>query len=447
MKVLVIDDDVNLGKVISFQLSQSGYEVDTATSGEQGLQLFRAHDYDIVISDIQMPDLSGIDLLKKIRRENEQVIVIMITAYGSVDNAVEACNLGADDYLTKPFGKEQLLFTIEKAVRFRQLQTENQRLKNDLSDKFSIDNMVAKSGVMQEVLRTTHKLAQSEANVLIMGESGTGKEIIARAIHYNSRRKDKPLVTVNCPSVPGNLLESELFGHVRGAFTGAIKDRKGKFEEADGGTIFLDEIGDLQLDLQAKLLRVLQEQEFSRLGESKVIKVDVRVIAATNRDLFQLVQEGKFREDLYYRLSVVPIVLPPLRKRVEDIPYLVDFFLQRYAPDKKIRLSDDVYPALMSYHWPGNIRELENLTERLLALASGDIITLDDLPGYIVKPIENTMPAAEKTSGESYSLEEIEKNAIIQALEKANGNQTQAARLLQIPRHVLLHRMKKFGLV
>lgn len=447
MKVLVIDDDVNLGKVISFQLSQSGYEVDTATSGEQGLQLFRAHDYDIVISDIQMPDLSGIDLLKKIRRENEQVIVIMITAYGSVDNAVEACNLGADDYLTKPFGKEQLLFTIEKAVRFRQLQTENQRLKNDLSDKFSIDNMVAKSGVMQEVLRTTHKLAQSDANVLIMGESGTGKEIIARAIHYNSRRKDKPLVTVNCPSVPGNLLESELFGHVRGAFTGAIKDRKGKFEEADGGTIFLDEIGDLQLDLQAKLLRVLQEQEFSRLGESRVIKVDVRVIAATNRDLFQLVQEGKFREDLYYRLSVVPIVLPPLRKRVEDIPYLVDFFLQRYAPDKKIRLSDDVYPALMSYHWPGNIRELENLTERLLALASGDVITLDDLPGYIVKPIENTMPAAEKTSGESYSLEEIEKNAIIQALEKANGNQTQAARLLQIPRHVLLYRMKKFGLV
>ena len=447
MKVLVIDDDVNLGKVISFQLSQSGYEVDTATSGEQGLQLFRAHDYDIVISDIQMPDLSGIDLLKKIRRENEQVIVIMITAYGSVDNAVEACNLGADDYLTKPFGKEQLLFTIEKAVRFRQLQTENQRLKNDLSDKFSVDNMVAKSGVMQEVLRTTHKLAQSDANVLIMGESGTGKEIIARAIHYNSRRKDKPLVTVNCPSVPGNLLESELFGHVRGAFTGAIKDRKGKFEEADGGTIFLDEIGDLQLDLQAKLLRVLQEQEFSRLGESRVIKVDVRVIAATNRDLFQLVQEGKFREDLYYRLSVVPIVLPPLRKRVEDIPYLVDFFLQRYAPDKKIRLSDDVYPALMSYHWPGNIRELENLTERLLALASGDVITLDDLPGYIVKPIENTMPAAQKTSGESYSLEEIEKNAIIQALEKANGNQTQAARLLQIPRHVLLYRMKKFGLV
>ena len=447
MKVLVIDDDVNLGKVISFQLSQSGYEVDTATSGGQGLQLFRAHDYDIVISDIQMPDLSGIDLLKKIRRENEQVIVIMITAYGSVDNAVEACNLGADDYLTKPFGKEQLLFTIEKAVRFRQLQTENQRLKNDLSEKFNVDNMVAKSGAMQEVLRTTHKLAQSEANVLIMGESGTGKEIIARAIHYNSRRKDKPLVTVNCPSVPGNLLESELFGHVRGAFTGAIKDRKGKFEEADGGTIFLDEIGDLQLDLQAKLLRVLQEQEFSRLGESKVIKVDVRVIAATNRDLFQLVQEGKFREDLYYRLSVVPIVLPPLRKRVEDIPYLVDFFLQRYAPDKKIRLSDDVYPALMSYHWPGNIRELENLTERLLALASGDVITLDDLPGYIVKPIENTMPAAEKTSGESYSLEEIEKNAIIQALEKANGNQTQAARLLQIPRHVLLYRMKKFGLV
>ncbi len=445
MNVLVIDDDINLGKVISYQLSQSGYTVDTANSGQQGLEYFRKSNYDIVISDIQMPDISGIELLKKIRRENGQVIIIMITAYGSVDNAVEACNLGADDYLTKPFGKEQLLFTIEKAVRFRQLQVENQRLREDLTDKFRIDNMVAKSGAMQEVLRTTQKLANSEATVLIMGESGTGKEIIARAIHYNSNRKNKPLVTVNCPSVPGNLLESELFGHVRGAFTGAIKDRKGKFEEADGGTIFLDEIGDLQLDLQAKLLRVLQEQEFSRLGDSKVIKVDVRIIAATNRDLFQLVQDGKFREDLYYRLSVVPLVLPPLRKRKEDIPYLVDFFLQRNAAGKNIRFADEVYQALIEYDWPGNIRELENLVERLIALASGNLITIDELPGYILNPSGKKNQSAIEL-GEDISLENVEKEAILQALQRTNGNQTQAARLLKIPRHVLLYRMKKFGL-
>ncbi len=445
--ILLIDDDINLGKVISYQLEQEGYKVDKATKGKDGLALFNKNNYDIVISDIQMPDLTGIDVLTEIRRKDKQVIVIMITAYGSVDNAIEACRLGADDYITKPFGKEQLLFTMGKSLRLRDLQKENLNLRHELVDKFRFENMVARSGPMQEVLRITSKVAASNATVLILGESGTGKELIARAIHYNSLRKDKPFVTVNCPSIPDNLLESELFGHVKGAFTGAVKDRAGKFELADGGTIFLDEIGDLKEDLQAKLLRVLQEREYERVGGGEPVKVDVRILAATNQDLLQLVKEKKFREDLYYRLSVVPIILPPLRDRKEDIPFLIDFFLKRYGGGRAFEIDAKVINALQKYHWPGNVRELENIIERMVTLAAGDRITLQDLPSYILSEVgDSSSSSLLRIPEEGISLQAVEKQVILELLKRTQGNQSQAARLLQIPRHVLIYKMKKLGI-
>ncbi|HED11919.1 MAG TPA: sigma-54-dependent Fis family transcriptional regulator [Caldithrix abyssi] len=446
MRVLLIDDDFNLNKVIGYQLEKNGYKVDQCANGSDGIAQFKKGRHDIVITDIQMPDVSGIDVLKEVRRISTQTVIIMITAYGSVDNAIEACRLGADDYISKPFGQEQLLFTIEKAVRLRSLQSENIELKTELTDKFRFDNMVANSGPMQNVLRITQKVAASNATVLILGESGTGKELIARAIHYNSPRKDKPLVTVNCPSIPNNLLESELFGHVKGAFTGAVKDRAGKFEQADGGTIFLDEIGDLHEELQAKLLRVLQEHEFDRVGGSKPIHVDVRVIAATNQNLMDLVKQKKFREDLYYRLSVVPINLPALRDRKEDIPFLIDFFLKKNYGDVAYSISPEVIKALQLYDWPGNVRELENIIERMVTLATDNTITMADLPEYIQLEGHDPSTFSIKIPEEGISLDAIERLVIKEVLERSSGNQSQAARMLQIPRHVLLYRLKKLGL-
>ena len=431
-RILLIDDDLNLSKVLSYQLQKGGDEVVVANSGQEGLQQFAAREFDIVITDIQMPDLNGIQVLQEIRRRNRQVVVIIITAHGTIDN----------DYLTKPFGKEQLRFVIEKALKLRQLQQENSQLRQELVRKHRFDNMVAHSAKMEAVLQMAGQVAASDATVLILGESGTGKELVARAIHYNSPRKDKPLVTVNCPSIPDNLLESELFGHVRGAFTGAIKDRKGKFEIANGGTIFLDEIGDLRSDVQAKLLRVLQEHEIERLGGSGTIKIDVRVIAATNKNLEEMVREGTFREDLYYRLSVVPIHIPPLRERKEEIPYLVDFFISRYAGDRRFRVTPEALAALQAYDWPGNVRELENVIERAVVLATDETITPESLP-----PSFRSQTAA-KQAGDANpaSLPEIEKQAILTALEKSGGNRSKAARMLQIPRHVLLYRLKKYGI-
>jgi two-component system NtrC family response regulator len=356
MKLLLIDDDYNLSKVLSYQLQKNGFEVSTARNGEDGLSLFSKNKFEIIITDIQMPDITGIDVLRKIREQDAHTIIIIITAHGSVENAIEACKLGANDYLTKPFGQEQLLFVIEKAVKFRKLQDENLLLKQEVVGRYKIDNMVAVSDKMQEVLRVTTQVAKRNATVLITGESGTGKELIARAIHYNSDRNAKPLITVNCPSIPENLIESELFGHVKGAFTGAIKDRKGQFERADGGSIFLDEIGELKADLQAKLLRVLQEQEFQQVGGSETIKVNVRVIAATNIDLEKLIKEKNFREDLYYRLNVIPIKIAPLRERKDDIPSLIDFFMKKHEEGGNYRINKEATTLLLKYDWPGNVR-------------------------------------------------------------------------------------------
>jgi len=446
MKIILIDDDINLCRVLSHQLKKNGFEVFTANSGRQGLDLFLEHGADVILTDIQMPDISGIRVLEEVRRRDRQVVVIMITAYGSVENALQACRLGADDYLTKPFGQEQMLFVIEKAVRLRKLQQENTSLRQELTDKYRFDNMVAHSGAMEDVLQMAGRVAASDATVLILGESGTGKELLARAIHYNSPRKDRPFVTVNCPSIPDNLMESELFGHVKGAFTGALKDRKGKFEMADTGTIFLDEIGDLHSDVQAKLLRVLQEQEFEKVGESKPLKVDVRVLAATNKDLEKLMEQGKFREDLYYRLNVVPITIPPLRDRREEIPYLVDFFISRYAKDRNFRIDPEVYDLLGNYDWPGNVRELENVIERAIVLAPASTITAESLPPHLISGKNANNPAGEDTTHNVVSLDEAERVAILSALRKAGGNQTRAAQLLKIPRHVLLYRLKKLDI-
>ncbi|MFQ6094221.1 MAG: sigma-54-dependent transcriptional regulator, partial [bacterium] len=360
-KILVIDDDESLSRILEHQLTEDGHRVTTASDGQRGIDLFKKDGFDIVLTDIQMPELDGLEVLKEVKRLNREAIVILITAYGTIENAVEACHLGADDYITKPFSRQQLRFAIEKALKLKSLITENIQLQTELTERYQFDNIIGRSAVMEEVFRLAGRVAQSEATVLILGESGTGKELVARAIHYNSPRRKKRFVPVNCASIPANLMESELFGYVKGAFTGALKDKKGRFELAHGGTIFLDEVGDLRADLQAKLLRFLQEREFERVGGAETIKVDVRIIAATNKDLEKLIREERFREDLYYRLSVVPILLPPLRERKEDIALLVDHFLNKYGNERSFTINERAMKVLAEYDWPGNVRELENV--------------------------------------------------------------------------------------
>jgi two-component system NtrC family response regulator len=444
MQILLIDDDKNLCKVLRYQLEKHRHTVNTAHTGESGLRLFKKKEFDLVLSDIQLPDISGIDVLQQIRSKNKQVVIILITAYGTVSDALEACQIGADDYITKPFGQEQLLFVIEKAFQLRNLQQENYQLRQELAEKFRFENMIISSDVMENLMQTAARVSQSNSTVLILGESGTGKELLARAIHYHSPRKNKPLITVNCPSIPDHLLESELFGHLKGAFTGAIKDRKGKFELAEGGTIFLDEIAELKADLQAKLLRVLQEKEIERLGDTHPTKVDVRLIAATNKHLKKLIDQGKFREDLYYRLSVVPLTIPPLRERKEEIPYLVEYFVKKIAQDQQIEIEKEVIPLLKEYDWPGNIRELENIIERAIVLSTTNKITTENLPGHLIYQNTDIDGRNQLNLLQDLSLENIEKHAIIRALEKSDGNKSRAARLLKIPRHILLYRLKKY---
>ncbi len=444
--ILLIDDDESLNKVIAYQLGQMGYKITTATNGKNGIEKFKQGDFDILISDLQLPGINGMEILKTIRQFDKQVIIIIITAFGTVENAIEACHLGADDYLTKPFGKETLRFTIEKAIKLHKLQRENIQLRSELYKNYDFGNLIGKSAAMEDVLKLAGRVAESDATVLIQGESGTGKELIARAIHYNSRRKDKPFIIVNCPSIPDTLIESELFGHVKGAFTGASRDRKGKFQLAHEGSIFLDEIGDLKEDLQAKLLRVLQEKEIERVGDSSPTRIDVRIIAASNKKLEQLVQEGRFREDLYYRLNVVAILIPPLRDRKQDIPFLVDYFIKKYSKDKKFIITNEAMELFAAYDWPGNVRELENSIERAIVVSTDSIITKETLPATIKPASAQKYQLAEKIDIDNLTLEEIERLAIIEALKKSNGNQTKAAKMLDIPRHVLLYRMKKLGI-
>ena len=441
--VLIIEDDESLRRVLEFSLEEAGYRVLTAREGDSGLKTFRSEQPPLVITDIHMPGISGIEVLRTIKDEAPDTLVIVITAYGSVEKAVEAMKLGAYDYLTKPFGREELRLTVDKALSYRGLQEENARLRAELSDQVDFTSIVGISEAMQQVFEVVRRVAATEASVLILGESGTGKELVARAIHYGSERRDGPFVPVNCAAIPAELLESELFGHVRGAFTGAVKERRGKFELADGGTLFLDEVGELPVEMQPKLLRALQEREIEPVGGTPH-KIDVRVIAATNRDIEEELTQERFREDLYYRLAVIPVYLPALREREEDIPLLVRHFVTKHA-GTRIEISDALFERMQAYPWPGNVRELENAVERMLILRLGDTLEVDD---FKVSPAQRskTKDRVLNLPPEGYPLEELEKEAVLEALRRSGGNQTRAAKFLRIPRHTLIYRIEKYGL-
>ena len=442
-KILIVDDDASIRKVIGFILEESGYTVRSEQSGADALRTIESDRPDLVLTDIKMPGMDGIALLKEIKTLDGSIPVIILTAFGTVETAVEAMKIGATDYLTKPISRDELTLTVEKTLRMQHLENENASLKQSLQERFNFANILGLSPAMQNVFDAVRKVAGTDASVLITGESGTGKELIAKAIHFNSPRKNARLVTVNCAAIPGDLLESELFGHVKGAFTGAIRSKDGKFQLAHRGTIFLDEIGSLPLPLQGKLLRALQEKEIDRVGDDHPATVDVRVISATNRPLPELMRKGEFREDLFYRLNVVPITLPPLRDRVSDIPLLVTHFARKYGRGRKIAFSDEAIRLLQDYEWPGNVREIENFCERIILMTDGDEIGLNAVRGQIEIMAKEQRDIA---LPRRMTLPEMERRAVTDALVACQWNQSHAARLLGIPRHVLLYRMKKFGI-
>ena len=416
--------------------------------GEEALDLRGRSPFDLMVTDIQMSGISGMELLARVRRDTPETQVIVITAFGTIEMAVEAIKAGAFEYVTKPFNRDELKLVVRKALRVQNLERDNVRLRREVSRRFEVKNIIGDSEPMQHVFRLIEKVADTTAPVLITGDSGTGKELVARALHYGSARAERPFLAVNCAAIPRELLESELFGHRKGAFTGAIRDKKGKFEEAHGGTLFLDEIGDLPIELQAKILRALQEMEVTPVGSNDIIRVDVRILAATNRDLEARIEEGAFREDLYYRLAVVPIHVPSLRERPEDIPLLVAHFLRTLAPGQPVSVTREALAALQRYRWKGNVRELQNTLERLLILREGDTIGLDALPEKIRNP-----PVEDSPRGFSFcfppegiGLEEAERALIMEALRRAGWNQSRAAQLLKVPRHILLYRIEKFGI-
>lgn len=443
--ILVVDDEPPQLELIGGFLKKQGFEVTQAESGEKALQMFRRESFDLVLTDQRMPNLSGLDLLKSVRAVNPETPVIVVTAYGSIETAVTAIKAGATDYLTKPLNLDELLHRIEKVREHHRLVLENRDLREELGERHRIEGIIGESGRMLDVFSLVRRVAPSEATVLIRGESGTGKELIAKAIHFASPRSSGPLVKVNCTALPETLLESELFGHEKGAFTGALATRRGRFEAASGGTIFLDEIGDLPTHLQAKLLRVLQEREFERVGSSLPISVDVRVLAATHRDLERLLKTGQFRDDLYYRLNVVTIVLPPLRERRQDLPLFMDHLLRVFAEKngKKIRgFTSEAREALLRYDYPGNVRELENIIERASVITRGDVIGRADLPISIQEP------EAEESSSKTdlpVVVERLERRLIREALARSGGVQTRAAEQLGITERALRYKLKKYG--
>jgi len=447
--ILVVDDDKNICKMIEINLrKEKTYEVRTATNGESCLKSVRENAPDLVLLDIQMPGIDGIETLKRIKEEDPLIPVVMMSAHGTIEKAVQCMKLGAYDFITKPFASDRLLVTVNNALMNSSLKKEVDELKRELKDKYQFKNIIGQSGPMQEVFRAMEKVVDSNVTVLITGESGTGKELIARAIHYhNKKRSDYPFVAVNCSALPETLLESELFGHEKGSFTGATGRRVGKFEQADGGTIFLDEIGLMTPATQAKVLRVLQEREFERVGGNELVRVDTRVISATNKDLEEAVKKGEFREDLFYRISVFPIHLPPLRERKEDIPLLAAHFLNKYAQAEGKELetiSPEALELLMAYHWPGNVRELENAIERAVVLANPPEITAKDLPASVRSLGEKKI--YESDNKLSSWIEKLEEEALRQALLECEGNISQTAKKLGIGRATIYRKAKKYGL-
>lgn len=447
--ILLADDDLSLRRVLEFQLHEAGYAVSAVQDGAEAIDSFTQNDFDCVITDLRMPKLSGLELLEKIRAANEEVPVIVITAFGDVETAVAAMKAGAFDYINKPFNRDEILLTLERAVNFSETKSENRQLRELVNNEFRLGNIIGDSAAMRSVMNIVGRVSRSDATVLITGESGTGKELVAKGIHFSGRRKDKPFIPINCAAIPEALIEAELFGYKRGSFTGAATDAKGKFEEASGGTLFLDEISQMPLTLQPKLLRVLQEQEIVRIGESSPRNIDVRIIAATNQDLEKMIEHRTFREDLYFRLAVVPVSIPPLRARREDIPLLIDHFVRRSKERhnfKALKVSSEVVSLLSGYSFPGNIRELENLIERMVVLSDGETLTVSDVPDFINRPLQVLGNVKFELPAENISLEEVEREIIRYALEMHNGNQSQTARYLSITRSALIYRMEKHNL-
>lgn len=448
--ILVIEDEPLQLKNLSEALEKQGYNVLRSESSTKGIKIVQENAIDLVLTDFKMPEKNGLEVLREVKKINPDISVIIITAYGDVETAVSVMKEGAFDYLTKPIEFDELDIIIKKALERKMLVSENRELRRQLAGKYRFDGIIYGSSEMEEIMNIAGRAADSRASILIYGESGTGKELIAKTIHYASPRKDKPLVSVNCAALNENLLESELFGHEKGAFTGADRQRKGRFELADGGTIFLDEVGDIPLATQVKLLRVLQEREFERVGGNETIHVDVRVISATNRDLEDMIRKGTFREDLFYRLNVISIKIPPLRERKSDIPPLVSYFISKYAKEnnKEVEnLSKEAMDVLIKYNYPGNVRELENAIERAVIMSRGKVITLDDLPIHI-KASKYDSKQDYELKGETLDeiVENVERQLIASALVKANGNQSKAAEILGINERNLRYKIKKYGM-
>ncbi len=447
-RVLVIEDEEKLRRVVQLQLQTSGYEVELAGTAEEGLAL--AERADLVLTDLRLPGMSGLDFLEKMHALRPGLPVVMMTAFGSVETAVDAMKKGAADFLVKPFSLDHLTAVAAKALEMQDLREENKRLKEELGGRYQLDSIVGRSAPMQEVFAMVLRVAATRATVLLAGESGVGKDMIARAIHYHSPRKDKPFVKINCTAIPENLMESELFGYEKGAFTGANMTKPGKFELADTGTVFLDEIGDVPMAIQVKLLRILQEREFERLGSNKTRHIDVRVVAATNVDLRRALEEGTFREDLYYRLNVLPINIPSLRERRDDIPYLADHFIRKHAAElgaAELEMSVDATDKLMAYHWPGNVRELENVIERSLVLANGGRLEAADIR-LDMAPRSRVAAGGGDTLflPDGMTLDQYGETIIREAMRRAQGNKSQAARLLGLTRNALRYRLGQMGM-
>jgi len=445
-KILVVDDDSLLRDFLSETLNSSGYWVDLASTGEEALQKIRGEDYDIILSDVRMPNMDGMELLKTTRESLPDAKVVMMTAYGTVQNAVEVMKLGAFDYVMKPFSIDEIELVLKRALEHKQLLLENKLLRTEVIGRYRFDNIVGKSPQMQKIFELVETVANTKATVLITGESGTGKELIAKAIHYNSSRREGPFIRINCAALPEGLVESELFGHEKGSFTGAIRQSRGRFELADRGTLLLDEISEISLHLQGKLLRVLQEREFERVGSGIPIQVDVRIIATSNRNLNRLIEQEKFREDLFYRLNVVPIHISPLNERKEDIPALTQHFLKKYNLENNRQItgiSQKVYEMFLGYSWPGNVRELENYIERAVVTAKGKILTPGDFPKELVFG-RIKLPSEEIEVGST--IYEAEQRLILKTLKAHGGNRTKAAEILGISTRTLRNKLYEYGL-
>lgn len=451
-RILIIDDEESFRNVLTVILRKEGYEIEGAANGKEGLNKISNAAFDHVLCDIRMPQMDGLEFLRESQKAGAEAPVIMMSAYGTVDTAIEAMKLGAYDYISKPFKPDEIILTLKKAEERERLRKENELLRRQIKKEYSFENIVSKNEGMNKIFEIIRKVAPYKSTILITGESGTGKELVAKAIHYNSDRSKMFFVPVNCGAIPENLLESELFGHVKGAFTDAIRTKKGLFEEADEGTIFLDEIGELPAQLQVKLLRVLQDGEIRRVGESKSIQINVRIIAATVKDLAREVNEGRFRDDLFYRLNVLHLYIPPLRERKEDIPILIQHFINKHnqSLNKNVKEVDSkALELLMNYKWSGNVRELENTIERAVVLTDGEKIELDNLP-FEIQNFQNEVPMVPMAE-EEYSVKKgsrmLEMGLIRKALRKTKGNHTQAAKLLEISHRALLYKIKDYEIV